>query len=199
MRHDEVPALADQAENVAGDLEHLDREHWHDAVVALGSNLGDREETLFQAVADLRASEGIRVLAESSLHDTVALTASGYDKEAPGYVNQVVVIETAWQPEAVLDILLDIEARHGRMRDGTPFADRTLDLDLISYDEVQSHSPRLTLPHPRAHEREFVLRPWSEIDPEATIPGHGLVTTLLSRLLEESGPHPEKTPAEEQV
>jgi 2-amino-4-hydroxy-6-hydroxymethyldihydropteridine diphosphokinase len=190
MSHDDPPAnpgLPSHAEQPADDGEFGPREQWHHAVVALGSNLGDREETLFQALADLRATEGVRVLAESSLHETVALTASGYDEEAPGYVNQVVAVQTAWQPEALLDILLDIEARHGRTRDGTLFANRTLDLDLISYDNVQSQSPRLTLPHPRAHEREFVLGPWSEIDPEATLPGRGPVSALIAQLGDQAG------------
>ncbi|AVG23052.1 2-amino-4-hydroxy-6-hydroxymethyldihydropteridine diphosphokinase [Pontimonas salivibrio] len=199
MSHEDIPAAATPVEHEARDRALLPREHWHHAVVALGSNLGDREETLFQAVADLRATEGIRVLVESGLHETVALTASGYDDTAPGYVNQVVLIETAWQPEALLDILLGIEAQHGRTRDGTAYANRTLDLDLISYDDVQSHSSRLTLPHPRAHEREFVLRPWSEIDPEATLPGLGPVRQLLSHLGDQVVSQANPTGAQEQA
>lgn len=155
---------------------------WHRVVIALGSNLGDREETLFQALADLRATEGIRVTAWSSLHDTVALTASGYDDSAPGYLNQVILAECAWQPEALLGILLDIEARHGRTRDGKQYANRTLDLDLIDYDGLEHHTDTLTLPHPRAHERLFVLRPWVEVDPEATISKRGAVSALIGAL-----------------
>lgn len=197
MSHDDLPALSVQTKNAADDSEYGQGEHWHRAVVALGSNLGEREDTLFQALADLRATEGVRVTAHSSFYETVALTASGYDNEAPGYVNQVVLIHTAWQPEALLDILLEIEARHGRTRDGTLFANRTLDLDLISYDDTQSDSPRLTLPHPRAHEREFVLGPWDEIDPAATLPGHGLVSTLLSHVRGQAGQQPQ--PPEERA
>ena len=199
MSHEDIPAAATPVEHEARDRALLPREHWHHAVVALGSNLGDREETLFQAVADLRATEGIRVLVESGLHETVALTASGYDDTAPGYVNQVVLIETAWQPEALLDILLGIEAQHGRTRDGTAYANRTLDLDLISYDDVQSESPRLTLPHPRAHEREFVLRPWREIDPEATLPGLGPVRQLLRQLGDQAVSQANPADAQEQA
>lgn len=158
------------------------QETWHKAVIALGSNLGDREQTLFEALADLRATEGIRIVAQSTLHDTVALTASGYDDTAPGYLNQVVVAETAWQPDKLLGILLAIESRHGRMRDGTQYADRTLDLDLITYDDLSLVTEELTLPHPRAHERSFVLRPWLEVDPDAEIPGRGLVAQLLAAL-----------------
>jgi len=199
MSHDDLPALSVPSESVTDDGEYGPREQWHHAVVALGSNLGDREETLFHAVADLRATEGVRVLVESCLHETVALTASGYDEEAPGYVNQVVLIQTAWQPEPLLDLLLEIEARHGRTRDGTLFANRTLDLDLISYDDVQSESPRLTLPHPRAHEREFVLRPWREIDPEATLPGRGPVRELLRQLGDQAVSQANPADAQEQA
>lgn len=199
MSHEDIPAAATPVEHEARDRALLPREHWHHAVVALGSNLGDREETLFQAVADLRATEGIRVLVESGLHETVALTASGYDEEAPGYVNQVVLIETAWQPEALLDILLGIEAQHGRTRDGTAYANRTLDLDLISYDDIESQSPRLTLPHPRAHEREFVLRPWSEIDSTATLPGHGPIADLLRAVVGQAIPPAGPNKSQEQA
>lgn len=192
MRHDgpsehfaQGSSQANTQANAPGD----DRERWHRAVVALGSNLGDREETLFQARADLRATEGVRVTAESALHHTVALTASGYDDTEPGYVNQVVLIETAWQPEALLEILLGIESQHGRTRDGTLFANRTLDLDLINYDDEVYHSDRLTLPHPRAHERQFVLAPWSEIDQEATLPGHGPLAELLRQLEGQEASH----------
>ena len=157
-------------------------ENWHKAVIALGSNLGDREQTLFEALADLRATEGIRVLAESSLHDTVALTASGYDEQAPGYLNQVILIDSAWQPERLMGILLEIEAQHGRVRDGEHYANRTVDLDLIDFDGMTHHSDTLTLPHPRAHERSFVLAPWVEVDPGASLPGHGPVRELLANL-----------------
>ena len=164
-----------------------EQENWHRAVIALGSNLGEREQTLFEALADLRATEGIRILAESSLHDTVALTVGGYDESAPGYVNQVVLVETAWQPDKLMGILLEIEAHHGRVRDGEKYANRTLDLDLIDYDGLTLESERLTLPHPRAHERTFVLEPWLEIDPEASLPGRGAVAELLAGLREAGG------------
>ena len=166
------------ADNAAAD----DRGTWRRAVVALGSNLGDREQTLFEALADLRATEGIRILAESALHDTVALTSAGYDETAPGYLNQVVVIESAWPPERLMQILLDIEAHHGRVRDGEQYANRTLDLDLIDVDGQTLQSDLLTLPHPRAYERTFVLSPWLEADPDATLPGHGAVADLVRAL-----------------
>lgn len=155
---------------------------WSRAVLALGANLGDRDETLFRAVSDLRATEGIRVVAESSIHETVALTETGYDDSVPGYLNQVVLIDTAWQPLRLLEIVLSLEASHGRTRDATRYASRTLDIDVISYDDLRIDSDALVLPHPRAHERQFVLAPWLEVDPDANIPGRGRVDGLLGTL-----------------
>ena len=159
-------------------------ETWKPAVIALGTNQGDRHLLLQHAVSDLRATEGVRVIAESTPIETVALTESGYDENAPGYLNQVVLVESAWPAEHLLARLHEIEARHGRHRDGTRYAPRTLDLDIISYADQISDTPGLTLPHPRAHERVFVLAPWLEVDPHATLPGKGAVATLLAALEE---------------
>ncbi|MEK9536130.1 MAG: 2-amino-4-hydroxy-6-hydroxymethyldihydropteridine diphosphokinase [Aquiluna sp.] len=155
---------------------------WHRVVVALGSNMGERDDELFMAIADLRATEGVRIVAESSVHETVALTKDGYDEKAPKYLNQVVLIDTVWSPEDLLRIVLEVEARHGRVRSGERYESRTLDIDLIDYDNEPYAAEGLELPHPRAHERRFVLEPWSEVDPEAVIPGHGSVATLLAGL-----------------
>lgn len=155
---------------------------WHRVVVALGSNMGERDEELFRAIADLRATEGIRVVTESSVHETTALTEAGYDEATPKYLNQVVLIDTVWEPEALLQIVLEIEARHGRVRTGERYASRTLDIDLIDYDGETRDTDSLQLPHPRAQERTFVLRPWLEVDPDASLPGHGPVATLLKGL-----------------
>lgn len=155
---------------------------WTRAVIALGSNLGEREDTLFYARADLRATEGVRVIAESSLLETIALTPSGPDPSAPRYLNQVVLLNTVWPAESLLEILQRIEATHGRVRSDTPWEDRTLDLDLIDYGAEVLNSDTLTLPHPRVHLRRFVLEPWLEIDPTAHLVGHGPVTELLRGL-----------------
>jgi 2-amino-4-hydroxy-6-hydroxymethyldihydropteridine diphosphokinase len=157
-------------------------EGWTRAVIALGTNQGDRHQLLALAVADLRATEGVVVVQESDPVETVALTEAGYDDTAPPYLNQVVIIHTAWPPEHLLDRLHEIEARHGRLRDGTRYAPRTLDLDMIVWGGATLDTPRLTLPHPRAHERVFVLGPWAQVEPEATLPGHGPVKDLLHRL-----------------
>lgn len=155
---------------------------WTKAVIALGTNQGNREQTLDDALSDLRATEGIIIVSQSSVIDTVALTESGYDDSAPAYLNQVVIIHTAWPAEHLLARLHEIEQRHGRARDGVQYAPRTLDLDIIDWGGVTLDIPGLTLPHPRAHERTFVLAPWNEIDPEAEIPGRGRVTDLLAQL-----------------
>ena len=155
---------------------------WTRCVVALGTNLGDRQDIAFRALADVAATEGFRVVASSSLHETVALTPNGFDSSAPGYLNQVMVLESAWSPQRTLDHLLAIETAHGRVREAGQYADRTLDLDLITYGDLIHHSESLTLPHPRAHQRRFVLEPWLEIDPQATIPEKGKVAKLLGAL-----------------
>ena len=155
---------------------------WHRAVLALGSNLGERDDELFRAVADLKATAGIRLVAESNVHETVALTESGYDESAPKYINQVIIVDTVWEPQALLQIALSIEARHGRVRTDERYASRTLDIDLIDYDGEVLASEGLTLPHPRAHERVFVLAPWAEIDSDASIAGKGNVLDLLGGL-----------------
>ena len=153
---------------------------WTKAVVALGTNQGEREQILLDAVSDLRATEGVVVVAESSVIETVALTEHGYDDTAPGYLNQVVIIHTAWPAEHLLARLQEIEQRHGRIRQGEQYAPRTLDLDIIDWGGITLDIPGLTLPHPRAHERTFVLSPWLEIDPEGEIPGRGSVKDLLA-------------------
>jgi len=155
---------------------------WTSCVVALGSNMGDRHQYLFEGLADIRATEGFQVTGSSSLHETIALTATGPDDQKPRYVNQVILLESAWSARKTLDHLLEIENRHGRARTGKLYADRTLDLDLIVFGAVVLEEPGLVLPHPRAHERRFVLEPWSEIDREAVLPGKGPIASLLGSL-----------------
>lgn len=156
----------------------------HRAVVALGANLGDRVGTLDAAVADLRLLPRTRVVAVSPWHDSVALTPEGPDPDAPGYLNGVALVDTALTPHELLAHLLRIELAHGRDRTGAAprWSDRTLDLDVISVDALEWADDGLTLPHPRAHERDFVLRPWLEVDPAARVPGRGLVIDLLRAL-----------------
>lgn len=151
------------------------------AVVAIGSNLGDRAATLHSAVAELAAADGVEVRAISPLIETVAVRPDGADPTAPPYLNGVVLLTTTLTPDVLLDLLLSIEQRNGRVRTER-WGDRTLDLDLIDVAGLTRETARLTLPHPRAHERDFVLRPWLAVDPDATLPGHGSVATLLAGL-----------------
>jgi 2-amino-4-hydroxy-6-hydroxymethyldihydropteridine diphosphokinase len=159
---------------------------WTPCVVALGSNLGDREDLAQRALADIRATEGFVIRAASSVRETLALGVDGVDLEAPRYLNQVILLDSAWSPERTLGLLLSIEEAHGRVRgdqgDTKRYANRTLDLDLITYGDRVVQSASLSLPHPRAHERRFVLEPWNEVDPKAVLPGRGPVATLLGGL-----------------
>jgi 2-amino-4-hydroxy-6-hydroxymethyldihydropteridine diphosphokinase len=140
------------------------------AVLALGSNLGDRGATVVEAVRLLAVAEGIEVIAASTLVETVALTPHGPDPEAPRYLNGVVIVATTLSPEELLDAANAIEASLGRER-GERWADRTIDIDLIDFAGETRDSARLTLPHPRAAERSFVLAPWLSIDPDAELAG----------------------------
>jgi 2-amino-4-hydroxy-6-hydroxymethyldihydropteridine diphosphokinase len=150
------------------------------AIVALGANLGDRAATIADAIEELDATAGISVVAVSPLHDTVAIREDGPDANRPQYLNGVAMLETELEPAALLVVLHDIEARHGRERHER-WGDRTLDLDLIVHGE-HIEDGNLVVPHPRAHERTFVLRPWLQIDPDAVIPGRGRVDELLDEV-----------------
>jgi len=151
------------------------------AVLALGSNLGDRETTILEAVRELEETEGIEVLAVSRLYETTAVKPDGVDPDAPAYLNAVALIRTSLHPEELLGVVNAIEHAHGRVR-AERWGDRTLDVDIVTFASVIRDTPRLTLPHPRAAERDFVLVPWLEVDPEATLPGLGRADALLARI-----------------
>lgn len=155
------------------------------AVVALGANLGDRAATLAEAVEELRRLPLVDEVVASPPVESVAVKPEGRDASAPAYLNAVAIVTTRLAPSVLLGYLHAIEARHGRER-RERWGDRTLDLDLITYGEVRSDDPRLTLPHPRAATREFVLLPWLAIDADAEIPGAGRVEDLLSRIQDAS-------------
>jgi 2-amino-4-hydroxy-6-hydroxymethyldihydropteridine diphosphokinase len=149
------------------------------AVVALGSNLGNRLEALQGAVDALEDTPGLRVKAVSPVYETepwgVELSSQ------PNYFNAVVLVKTTLPPSALLERGHAIEEAFERVRD-QQWGPRTIDVDIVSYQQVVSDDPRLTLPHPRAHERAFVLAPWHDIDPEAVLPGRGSVNQLLARM-----------------
>lgn len=150
-------------------------------LLAFGANLGDRGETIASAQRELAEAPGIEGFRASPLRETVALSEAGPDPDAPRYLNGVALAETTLGPHELLGLLQEAEARHGRVR-GARWADRTLDIDLILYGGRVVKDERLTVPHPRAHERDFVLAPWLDIDPDAVLMGHGRVADLLERL-----------------
>lgn len=149
------------------------------AFVGLGSNLGDRESTLRAAVGRLRGMPETKVVAVSKLRDTEPV---GY-LDQPRFLNGAVELETALAPRELLDALLDLERAFGRDRSTVrPQGPRTLDLDLLLYDDREIDEPGLEVPHPRLHERGFVLEPLAELDPALEVPGKGTVQALLARL-----------------
>jgi 2-amino-4-hydroxy-6-hydroxymethyldihydropteridine diphosphokinase len=148
------------------------------AVLAFGSNLGDREATILGALDDLRATDGIEVTAVSRLYETTAVKPDGVDVDAPAYLNAVALIRTSLHPEELLGVVNQIEHEHGRVRTER-WGDRTLDVDIVTFASVVRDTKRLTLPHPRAAERDFVLVPWLEIEPNAVLPGRGRVDQLI--------------------
>jgi 2-amino-4-hydroxy-6-hydroxymethyldihydropteridine diphosphokinase len=145
-----------------------------DAVVALGSNLGDRDAHLQAAVDGLRAAGAVAV---SAVYETAPVGGPAQ----PDYYNAVVLLDTQLSPAELLALAHRLEADAQRTRTQR-WGPRTLDVDVISYGEIQSDDPVLALPHPRAHERAFVLAPWLELDAKAQLPGHGAVSDLLAAL-----------------
>ena len=139
------------------------------AVLSVGSNLGDREATLRAAVAAIGAVAGVRVDAASSIVETAALKPHGVDADAPAYLNAAVAIRTALTPQQLLAELARIEREHGRER-AERWGDRTLDIDIVWFGGLRVDTDALTIPHPRAAERVFVLAPWVELQPDAALP-----------------------------
>lgn len=151
------------------------------AVIALGANLGDRGSTLRAAASAIAALPGVTPVASSREVESVAVTLAGRDETKPRYRNAVVVVDTDLEPQALLDALHGIEDEHGRTRE-VRWGDRTLDLDVVAIDDVVIDTATLTVPHPRAAERAFVLAPWVDADPAAVLPGAGPVADLLDTI-----------------
>lgn len=145
------------------------------AWIGIGANLGDARANVLDAVDRLSRLPGARLLHTSSLYRTAPIDSSGDD-----YVNAVAALDTDLDAHALLRALFAIEQAHGRER---PYrnAPRTLDLDLLLYgDDIIIDAPTLIVPHPRMHERAFVLAPLAEVAPNLVIPGRGAVLTLLA-------------------
>ncbi len=145
-----------------------------DAFIGLGANLGDRAREIESAGAEIAALATTVLVARSALYASAPLDAPGGE-----YLNAVAHVRTALAPLELLRALQAIESRHGRVR---PFAGapRTLDLDLLLYGDIVLASDELTLPHPRLHERAFVLVPLAEIAPQLVVPGRGRVVDLCA-------------------
>ena len=154
---------------------------------AFGANLGDRGVTIREAQRALAETPGIDRFEASPLRETIALTATGPDPEAPRYVNGVASAFTTLAPHALLDAMQAIETAHGRVRESR-WGDRTLDIDLVLFGGRVIKDERLQVPHPRAHERDFVLAPWLDLDPDAVLMGHGRVADLLDRIGDTTAP-----------
>jgi 2-amino-4-hydroxy-6-hydroxymethyldihydropteridine diphosphokinase len=148
------------------------------AFVGIGANLGDRERTLRLALRLLGDRDGVTVAAVSSLRETAPV---GY-LDQPSFVNGAARLETELSARELLRVLLDVERELGRDRSGPRFGPRTVDLDLLLYGEVELDEPGLVVPHPRLHERRFVLEPLAELAPGLVVPGRGPVERLLAEL-----------------
>ncbi|HZG05722.1 MAG TPA: 2-amino-4-hydroxy-6-hydroxymethyldihydropteridine diphosphokinase [Streptomyces sp.] len=146
------------------------------AVLSIGSNLGNRREMLQDAVDALEETPGVRVKAVSPVYETEPW---GVEPDSqPSYLNAVVLVKTTLPPGSLLERGHAIEEAFARRRDER-WGPRTIDVDIVAYQDVVSDDPALTLPHPRCHERAFVLAPWHDVDPDAEVPGHGPVAELL--------------------
>jgi len=145
-------------------------------VLALGSNLGDRLASLQAGVTMLAAAPGLRVTAVSAVYQTVPVGGPAQ----PDFYNAVLLATSGLAPRSILDQCQQAEQALGRVRT-VVWGPRTLDVDLIACDDEVSSDPDLTLPHPRAHQRAFVLAPWLELDPQAHLVGYGSVAELLAQ------------------
>lgn len=152
------------------------------AVIALGSNLGDRIEALQGAVRALADTPEVWVTEVSPVYETDPVDSP---EDAPQFLNAVVLVDTALSAARLMDRALAIEDAFDRDRSEVRNAPRTLDVDLIVVGDRRSNEPHLRLPHPRASERAFVLRPWLDLDPEASLPDHGPVVKLLEQVGED--------------
>jgi len=143
--------------------------------VGLGANLGNRERTVRDAVDALAAEDAVEVVAVSTLRETEPVGVGGQ----PPFLNGAVALETTLAARELLELLLAIEQRFGRVRLPGEHGPRTLDLDILLYGDEEIDEPGLTVPHPRLHERRFVLEPLADLAPGLVVPGRGAVESLL--------------------
>jgi 2-amino-4-hydroxy-6-hydroxymethyldihydropteridine diphosphokinase len=148
------------------------------AYIGLGANLGDREGTIRRALELLAESDGVEVLGVSELRVTAPVGVV----DQPDFLNGAAVVETALDPRALLERLLEIERLLGRRRERARWGPRAIDLDLLVYGAARVDEPGVTVPHPRLHERRFALEPLAEIAPGLVVPGRGSVEEILAEL-----------------
>jgi 2-amino-4-hydroxy-6-hydroxymethyldihydropteridine diphosphokinase len=166
------PHIVD-ADTLTGQLRPFRR-----AVLSVGSNLGDRQANLHGALTSLADTPDVYVVDASPVYET---TPVGARKGSDDFLNAVLIIDTTLSADTLLDRARAVEQAYGRER-REPKSPRTLDIDLIVLGDKRLDSDELRLPHPRAHERAFVLQPWYDIDPEGEIPGEGRIEDLLGKL-----------------
>jgi 2-amino-4-hydroxy-6-hydroxymethyldihydropteridine diphosphokinase len=154
------------------------------AILAIGGNLGKRRKTIRSALKALAVTPGIKKVICSPLVESSAVTAHGVDETKPNYLNGVVQIQTTLKPKELLEEIRRIETEHGRVR-LERWGSRTLDIDIITYGDLLKAGKELTIPHPRAFERAFVLVPWAMLEPDAVLPGHGSVKELAAPMQSE--------------
>ena len=147
------------------------------AYVGLGANLGQREETLREAVRILDRAPDVDVIAVSELRETEPVGPIAQ----PPFLNGAVALETTLSARELLELLLDVERSLGRIREER-WGPRVVDLDLLLYGDDAVDEPGVEVPHPRLHERRFALEPLEELDPELELPGRGRVSDLLAAL-----------------
>ncbi|WP_435057433.1 2-amino-4-hydroxy-6-hydroxymethyldihydropteridine diphosphokinase [Streptomyces sp. bgisy060] len=147
------------------------------AVLALGANLGNRLETLQGAIDALGDTPGLRVKAVSPVYETEPWGVEPGSQ--PSYFNAVALVKTTLPPSSLLERAHAVEEAFHRVREQR-WGARTIDVDIVAYADLVSEDPVLTLPHPRAHQRAFVLAPWHDVDPDARLPGLGPVVDLLA-------------------
>lgn len=147
------------------------------AILALGANLGDPKAQLLEAIEAIDAHPDIAVTDRAPIVESYAVTVDGVDKDAPKYLNTVIAVETVLAPLNLLKATRQIEEAAGRVRD-VRWGPRTLDIDIIKYEDLAIQTEELTIPHPRAHERAFVVVPWGAMQEDAVLPPFGSVREL---------------------
>jgi 2-amino-4-hydroxy-6-hydroxymethyldihydropteridine diphosphokinase len=151
-------------------------------VLAIGSNLGERLNNLQGALNSLADTPEVWVTAVSPVYETAPVDAPDGSRD---FLNAVVLADTTLSARTLLERALAVEDAYGRERPTEHNAPRTLDVDLIVVGDRRAHDEDLVLPHPRAHERAFVLAPWNDVEPDAELPGQGPVAELLAKAAEQ--------------